>query len=314
MSALPPIPTANSTANHPLAILQFVADNPDAALCVLTDVTGGTLRQRGAMMAVTADHHVGYISNGCVDGDIIFQARAAILAQAPRTLRYGDGSPFKDITLPCGGAIEIVVLPKPDRGIIKSTLVQLLARQTASFSINNVGELSDALPSGGAPDLFSCVYSPPIKLRIAGRGEAALQLAFQGRAAGFDILLQSPDIEILNSISGAKTHHLKDIDCPPETVDDSWTAVALMFHDHDWEMALLKQAMAGPAFYIGAMGSQKTHDQRKARLKSAGTSDIDIERIQGPIGLIPAMRDANLLALSVLAQIVSAAQTQGNLS
>ena len=86
-----------------------------------------------------------------------------------------------------------------------------------------------------------------------------------------------------------------------------------MFHDHDWEPQILIQALAGPAFYIGAMGSERTHNMRQQALIERGIAAKDIARIEGPIGLIPSMRDANLLALSTLAQIVESAQKAGRL-
>ena len=83
-----------------------------------------------------------------------------------------------------------------------------------------------------------------------------------------------------------------------------------LFHDHDWEAALLKQALKGPAFYIGAMGSELTHKNRCATLRDMEVSEKLIDRIKGPIGLIPAQRDARLLAISILAEIIQTAQTQ----
>tara|TARA_R110001606_G_scaffold262838_1_gene411448 strand:+ start:114 stop:380 length:267 start_codon:yes stop_codon:yes gene_type:complete len=79
-----------------------------------------------------------------------------------------------------------------------------------------------------------------------------------------------------------------------------------MFHDVHWETALLKQALDGPAFFIGAVGSAKTHAKRCESLRQAGTSEHDIKRIRGPIGLVPSMRDASMLAISTLAEIVDA--------
>ena len=81
-----------------------------------------------------------------------------------------------------------------------------------------------------------------------------------------------------------------------------------LFHDHDWEGALLQQALAGPAFYIGAMGSVRTHEIRCETLSELGVSQADIARIHAPIGLIASQRDARLLAISILAEIIQSAQ------
>jgi xanthine dehydrogenase accessory factor len=79
--------------------------------------------------------------------------------------------------------------------------------------------------------------------------------------------------------------------------------VVLLFHDHDWETALLGAALGTHAFFIGALGSKNTHRARCQRLMDSGVSDPVISRIQGPIGLFGPTRDATSLAISVLAQI-----------
>ena len=80
----------------------------------------------------------------------------------------------------------------------------------------------------------------------------------------------------------------------------------MLFHDHEWETALLAQALGQPALFIGAMGSAATHARRLEALAAAGVGAAAASRVTGPIGLIPAARDPQTLALSVLAQVVAA--------
>jgi xanthine dehydrogenase accessory factor len=96
----------------------------------------------------------------------------------------------------------------------------------------------------------------------------------------------------------------------PALVLDRWSALVMLFHDHDWETALLEQGLAQEALYIGAMGSRRTHSSRLAALADAGVPSEQAARIRGPIGLIPAARDPETLALSVLAEIVAAWQAR----
>jgi xanthine dehydrogenase accessory factor len=77
-----------------------------------------------------------------------------------------------------------------------------------------------------------------------------------------------------------------------------------MFHDTNWEAPLLRQALAGPCFYVGAVGSRNTHERRCAALREIGCPEHQITRVRGPVGLIPSMRDASMLAISALAEIV----------
>ncbi|MGJ8564286.1 MAG: XdhC family protein [Alphaproteobacteria bacterium] len=290
--------------HHPLDVMRFAATQSDAgravALIVAKTITGGTLRAPGALMCVSDNgESAGYMSNGCVDADIMSQARQAITDGKPRGLVYGEGSPFKDIILPCGGAIDIWIWPRPDVRALKVCVSELDARRSHEIVFG---------PSG-----FSHRYTPKLRLRIAGRGEAVRALAVQAIGAGFEVITQSPDAEILSSIDGIIFDHLTGPTAPPPRPDDPWTAFILMFHDHDWEPAFLLQALEGNAFYIGAMGSPRTQAARKEMLRGRGITAEEIRRIKGPIGLIPSMRDANLLALSTLADIVRTAQDEKRL-
>ncbi len=246
-------------------------------------------------MAVTDDDVFGYISAGCVDGDIIFQAREALRDGQVRHLVYGEGSSFRDIILPCGGTVKVSIFPNPDEVVISEVLKSVEQRQ--------VGTLT--LPG------FSHAYAPKLSLRVVGRGAPFQAMAELACSSGFEVHGQSPDVD-LNKDDFARFDHLKD---PSQTFpchSDPWSAVVFLFHDHDWEPVLMEQALQGESFYIGAMGSERTHALRLATLKDMGIKNLD--RVRGPIGLIPAMRDANRLAISILAEIIDAAQKQGRLS
>ncbi|MEP4052155.1 MAG: XdhC family protein [Litorimonas sp.] len=273
----------SQTYDHAEDVLRECVDKPDAVLVVLTDVTGGTLRARGAMMAVTSSQSIGYISNGCVDADVVARARAG----QSGTFIYGEGSLYRDIVLPCGGRLEITIIQNPDQQAIRSALVKMDCRQSAQLRL------------GG----FSVSLLPRIKIRIAGRGAACVALAELAKLSGFDVSVQSPDADIWPD-----TQHLRDPANPPSVKDDPRTAVVCLFHDHDWEAALLKQALSGAAFYVGAMGSERTHELRIQNLVRMGVAQPCIARINAPIGLVASQRDARLLALSVLAEIIQFAQ------
>lgn len=279
--------------HHAADVLRFAAgaDMP-YALVIVTAVTGGAMRARGAMMCVREDGEVaGYVSNGCVDADIILQAQDAIRTQESARRVYGEGSPFLDISLPCGGRIDVLIVPSPRAEIIADAEKGLAKRQAVQLTLEG--------------ETFS--YAPKLRIRIAGRGEAVRALVRQSIQTGFDVTLQSPEANVEEGLD-VDFEHLKTPGQSLSSADDAWTAVVLMFHDHEWEPNLLAHALRGPAFYIGAMGSPRTRAMRVKDLSAMGVMPSEISRIHGPIGLIPSMRDANLLALSTLAQIVSTAQ------
>ena len=246
-------------------------------------------------MAVTETNAFGYISAGCVDGDIIYQARESLKNKRSLDLVYGEGSPFKDIALPCGGTIHISIIPEPDRANLAQAVAQSKNRQIAALKLDN----------------HKLEYAPKISLRIVGRGAPFEALAQQARMSGFLLHGQSPD-PALNLEFLDRFDHLKDPGQTHNCHTDPWSAVVFLFHDHEWEPALLRQALDGEHFYIGAMGSARTHKLRLETLETMGVTGT--ARIKGPIGLIPAMRDANRLAISILADIIDTAQKAGRLS
>ncbi|MEZ6001142.1 NTP transferase domain-containing protein [Hyphomonas sp.] len=286
-------------AEHPQNVLaQWLAwrQTGPVALVVVSSTEGGSVRSPGALMAVSSDgRRCGYISGGCVDADVVLQAQQAIEDNKVLTLRYGAGSPFIDMPLPCGGAIEITILPSADENALRQCHDSLRARNWTRLSLPE-------LPS-------SFVYRPKLRIRIAGRGADALALARLVRAGGYNLTLQLRDGEDIDEAALDGFDDVKALKTPqdlPPAADDTSTAFLLMFHDPDWEAALLKQALRGQAFYIGAVGSRKTQNRRKAHLEQEGVEAAQITRVRGPIGLVPSMRDASMLAISALAEIVSA--------
>ncbi len=87
---------------------------------------------------------------------------------------------------------------------------------------------------------------------------------------------------------------------------DQTSGFLTLFHDHDWEPAFLVAALETTAGFVGALGSHKTHAARLAQLADLGVSDRNLQRIKGPIGLVPSLRSADLIAVSALAEIAQA--------
>ena len=293
---LPPTPLYDE---HPQDVLSHWLTWRQAgpvALVVISDTEGGSVRSQGSLMAVTADgRRSGYISGGCIDADVALRARDALASNETVTLRYGAGSPFIDMPLPCGGAIEIMIYPDADETILRTCHDQLAARRPAMLALPGLATMP--------------AFYPKLRLRIAGRGADALALARLVQASGYELVLQLRDGEDVEAARQAGLSPVTALQSPgslPPLTDDPWTAFVLMFHDADWETVLLKQALEGQAFYIGAVGSRLSQANRRERLRSELGDSAPIERIRGPVGLIPSTRDASMLAISTLAEIISA--------
>ena len=278
-------------------------------LAIIAHIEGPSARAVGTMMAISdAGEYAGCVSNGCVDADIAHHALRVLDGDEPRRrVRYGAGSPYLDIRLPCGGAVEIEFVAMPNLDVISEVIKHLDQRQPASISIHKNGQLSASRAEiTQDPAELSLTYAPPLQIAIAGRGEEVIAFSRLARAARYGVMVYSPDQDVLDvcDVLGADTQRLVSIPSAPVFPDDPWSAILCLFHDHEWEADLLTVALKTHAFYIGAMGSRRTHEIRLQELRARGFDEPALQRIRGPIGLIPSVRDASKLAISALAEIV----------
>ncbi|WP_207100818.1 XdhC family protein [Paracoccus shandongensis] len=289
--------------------LTAALDGPDPVLAIITGITGPSYRPLGEIMAFCGDRRVGSLSSGCIETDLARHARQS-LQDGPQVVRYGRGSPWFDLQLPCGGGLEITLVPRPCPRLLAEIAAARTSRQPVGLCITPDLALGrcDPGPTGPMADGFRILLVPPPRFLILGQGPEAAIFAGLVHAAGYPHLLLAPDRPTLAQAeaAGALTRPLHWPALPTDLKIDSRSAVVLFFHDHDWEPPILARALDSPAFYIGAQGSQRARDRRLASLRDHGVTQ-GLERLKGPIGLIPSVRDPRVLAVSVLAEVLEAA-------
>lgn len=269
----------------------------EVALCTLVEIRGGSSRPLGAHMAVAEDgRYCGYVSGGCTEAAIAAEALQAMKSGHDRFVMLGEGSPFFDIVLPCGGGITVAIHLVRNVEPLCSTNMQVDHRRCASLCYSpGLEQLSPGLqskPTGWDGDVFVTHYRPKVRTVFSGRSLEVENAVSVARAAGYDVVLleDSPGTNIDASLI------------------DPDTAVAVLQHDLDREIPLLEAALRASPFYIGALGSSRTHEKRVERLRQRGHSDESIARIKAPIGVFGRARDAQSLALSVIADIAASRQ------
>ena len=304
--------------NNILPIFEFLQakaeSNQKTALVSLTAVTGASTRNPGAHMAVAEDgSSIGSFSGGCVETAVIAEALGVISAGQPREIRFGDGSPYLDIRLPCGGGIDLLFTPIVDGTIVadifdrvkkREPLTIILDRKDRKIVCETQRAHRSSVERNGSQILVH--HIPAAKLNILGHGPSVESLVRLSGSYGIDCAVFSPDPEVIAAVQDlAITADLLKTPKATKRLDpDPWTACIFYFHDHDWEAALMKQALSSSAFYVGAMGSRQTHALRETYLADIGVPEEERARMVAPIGLIPSTRDPATLALSTLAQVV----------
>lgn len=290
--------------------INAILDNDgNGVLAFIIGVDGPSYRPLGAMMAIFPDEtFVGSLSSGCVEADLITHAMQCLKDNRPKQIRYGKDSPYFDIKLPCGGGLDILLLPYPDREVLRSINVLRAERQQCVLAVDMVDGTcalaNEGRLTGIENSIFYVQFLPSVRFLVFGKGPEASTFSALVSSLKYPNILFSPDKNTLDWVRGhgVEACHISSPTIPNETLIDRWTAVILFFHDHSWEPGILKKALNSEAFYIGAQGSRRARDARHTELLQRGVSDADIGRLYGPIGLIPSARDARTLAISVLAE------------
>lgn len=315
----------------------------EIALSTVVETWGSGPRRPGARMTVDSrDRIAGSVSGGCVEGAVVRTAREVIRTGEPELLRFAVANETAwDVGLSCGGRISIFV-ERPDREAIRGVREAMAARVAVSLAAvvegpgrgrravvtdaAGVGDTDvaavgrEALEQGRplvretpAGRVFADVILPPDSLVIVGGVHIAQTLAVLARAVGYRVAICDPR-PVFGSAERFPGVELVN-DWPEGAFEriglDAGTAVATLTHDPKLDDPALAAALGSPAFYVGALGSRRTHAKRRKRLLDRGVREEDLERIAAPIGLPIGARTPDQIALAVMAQVVASRNRRG---
>lgn len=283
------------------------------ALVTICGIDGSAPRPLGTHMAVLEDgRYVGHVSGGCAEPAIANEVVQTIAAKRDAILRFGKGSCFVDIRFPCGGGVDLLVHARPEPSLLHAALMRLQQRQAFTLAFDPASSQASIVDgirgAGWSQGHYLRPYRPRTRLLLIGRGVELEVMARVAAAAEFDLVLASPDADTLHALADlqARAHLLTVPTQPWDLPIDAWTATVLLFHEHEWEPSILARAATAGGFYLGALGSSRSHAIRCERLVAMGLAPEQIGRIRGPIGMIGHARDPGVLALSVLSEITMA--------
>lgn len=262
------------------------------ALLTLVQIDGRSPRPLGSQIAVAEDGRaVGAITGGCAERALVLDALAAIDRGQNHIELYGEGSRFRDILLPCGSGLHVHF----DVNLADETVDRVLA----DYHKRRIGSLQCGP--------YAHTYLPQCRLVVVGQGPVAVTVAQVAAQMEMAVEIFSPDTTVLRATGARRLTGAADFDTG---LLDSHTALAMIFHDHGFEPDILRQAIESEAFFIGALGSRPTHERRLETLRAMGASAQQLARIHGPIGLDVGAKTPPEIALSVVAQVVSAWRSQ----
>lgn len=292
------------------------------ALATVVRTWGSSPRRPGSRMVIAADgQFAGSVSGGCVEGAVVEEGLGVLATGQPKLLHYGvtEGQAWA-VGLACGGQVEIWVEPLP------AILDELLAARRAKrpvvlatrldgggHELHSAGEgVRDVLAADearvatdaeGVATFFE-PHNPPLRLVLVGAVHIARPLSRLAALVGFEVVVIDP----------RRAFTLPDVtrstrwpdEALAELAPDARTAVVTLTHDPKLDDPALTAALRTDAFYLGCLGSKKTHAARRSRLAAAGFDEAALGRLHGPVGLPIGAVTPEEIALSILAEIVAA--------
>jgi xanthine dehydrogenase accessory factor len=211
------------------------------------------------------------------------------------------GEPAALVTNLATGAQDIVTATRSG-SMLDLSITDLAAARQALID-NRSGEIETTRYR-----LFVHVHNPAARLMIVGAVHISQSLAPMAMLAGYQVTVIDPrrSFASMERFPGIELRH----DWPDEALEilrpDSRSAIVTLTHDPKLDDPALTFALRSPAFYIGALGSKKTHASRLQRLQAEGFSETDCERIHGPAGLDIGAKSPAEIAISVMAQLTAA--------
>ncbi|MGD9603120.1 MAG: XdhC family protein [Gammaproteobacteria bacterium] len=293
------------------SLREWRAQGLRTALVTMVATDGSSPRPLGSQMAIAENGKaVGNITGGCAEAAIIAEAQQRIAKAQSGCVRYGAGSPYIDIRLPCGSGIDVYF----DVAFPDTALAALLEardnRRPAWLRIDASAcrsEVRHTLPP--ADGVYARPYPPVTRLVLVGKGPMVPILAALARASDFEVIALSSEPETLEATAphALRTEYLATPESFRFDQFDAWTAFVSLFHEHEWEPPILERALRSSCFYVGALGSRRTAEARRAILCERGLTDAEIAWLRAPVGLKLGGKNPPEIALAILAEIV---QTQ----
>jgi xanthine dehydrogenase accessory factor len=297
-----------------------------AVLATVVETWGSAPRQAGSQLVVAGDGAMmGSVSGGCVEGAVVTEAEEALRDGKSRLLSFGvsDETAFA-VGLACGGTIRVLVEPV-GQGLPVEMLAALVAaraaRQPMAYAVNLESWDRRLLPPGDdaladarlrsdkagreEDGRFIAPHNPPLRLVVVGAVHIAQPLMPMARACGYDPVLIDPR----GAFGSAERFPGETIleDWPDEALaalrPDARMAVVTLTHDPKLDDPAIRIALRSPVFYLGCLGSTRTHAKRLERLRAEGFAEADIARIHAPVGLDIGAKSPAEIAVSIMAQI-----------
>jgi xanthine dehydrogenase accessory factor len=301
------------------------AAGQSALLATVVRTWGSSPRPVGSTMALCESGAVvGSVSGGCIEDDLIYRYSHAntghgvthdIPKGPPGRVVYGvSADEAHRFGLPCGGTLELVLEFNPDAGLLKTLIDELaqghLVERRTELATGRVS-LHPALPPAALVDdgkSLHNTFGPEYRMLLIGAGQLTEYLATMALFSGFAVTVCDPREEYRNTWSVAGVTLLTGMpdDVVREFQVDRRSCVIALTHDPKLDDLALLEALGSDAFYVGAIGSRRNNEARRARLiEHFEQTEASLAHLRGPIGIYIGSKTPPEIAVSVMAEVLA---------
>ncbi len=292
----------------------WLSEDQSGWLCTIVKTLGSSPRPVGSLFACnTSGETAGSLSGGCVEDDLVERLLAGAIEQT-EIVEYGVSAEENErLGLPCGGRLEVLVEPCTASSMphLNSLLAAVSAREYVTRCVAlsdgsvSLHSASDFQPLAVDTDEVRHTLGPRFRLLLIGAGALSETLSQLASAMDYQVLVNDPREDALARWQGVAVERIGSMpdDAVRRYMDDSQCIVLTLTHDPRIDDMALMQALEQDLFYVGALGSVRTTQQRLLRLRELGLSEEQLARLHAPVGLPIGSKTPMEIAIAILAEL-----------
>jgi xanthine dehydrogenase accessory factor len=280
---------------------EWRAEGEQVAIATVVGSRRSAPRPLGSKLAVTASGRMfGSVSGGCVEADVAECARSVIERAGPEMVSYGieDEQAWR-VGLPCGGEIDVFVEPfEPAPSLQRGTRYVVVAGDGLGERWTDAEVSRTGLREEEGRTVFAEAVAPAPTVVAVGAGDIAEALCAIANALGWHTVVVDPRPGLATRERVPSADEIS-VAWPEELPVDADTAVVSLVHEQRLDIPAIRRAVEGGAFYVGALGSKRTQEKRRAEL-----GDL-LDSVHGPVGIDLGGETPSEIALEIAAQILA---------
>jgi xanthine dehydrogenase accessory factor len=301
--------------------VQWLGQGHEVVLITVLKTWGSSPRPPGSLLIMRRDSKLsGSVSGGCVEEDLLQRYVDNQLSDSfPTRIDYGVRS--DDATrfgLPCGGRLELLVEKLDDSESLQQLLDSFKKQQLMARHIDlQTGKVTLEIARADQNFVYTNIYvrkifGPQWNMLLIGAGHLSQYVSQMALMLGYRVTVCDPRAGYASSwqVEGTELITLMPDDAVKQYAQHERSLVIALTHDPKLDDLALLDALQSSAFYVGAIGSQRNCELRRARLKELGISESQLQHLHAPVGLSIGSRTPAEIAVSIMAEITNERNTK----